>query len=67
MAGGSAIVGPDGTVLAGPAGDEEVLLVAEVDPGRAVEERMTLDVAQTGHYARPDLFRLQIRRDPDPS
>ncbi len=58
MTGGSAVIGPDGKYLAGPAGAEESLVLAEVDPGRAAEELMTLDVS--GHYARPDVFTLTV-------
>ena len=58
--GGSAIIGPDGECIAGPAGDEETLVMAEVDLGRIPEELMTLDV--TGHYARPDVFEFRIKR-----
>ncbi|WP_199798321.1 nitrilase-related carbon-nitrogen hydrolase [Hymenobacter lapidiphilus] len=54
LRGGSAIIGPDGTVLAGPVFDEEIILTAEIDLGRIREEQLTLDV--TGHYARPDVF-----------
>jgi predicted amidohydrolase len=57
LRGGSAIIGPDGAVLAGPVFDEPAILTARIDPGRAREERMTLDVA--GHYARPDCLRLE--------
>lgn len=52
MSGGSAIIGPNGKYLAGPVGDEEGLVIAEIDPGQVADELMTLDV--TGHYARPD-------------
>ncbi|MFD2786377.1 carbon-nitrogen hydrolase family protein [Hymenobacter rubripertinctus] len=54
LRGGSVIIGPDGTVLAGPVYDEEVILTAEIDLGDLLAERLTLDVA--GHYARPDVF-----------
>ena len=54
LRGGSVIIGPDGTVLAGPVYDQERILTAEIDLGRILEEQMTLDV--TGHYARPDVF-----------
>lgn len=54
LRGGSVIIGPDGTVLAGPVYDEELIITAEIDLARLPEERMTLDVA--GHYARPDVF-----------
>lgn len=54
LRGGSVIIGPDGTVLAGPVYDEEIILTAEIDLDRITEEQLTLDV--TGHYARPDIF-----------
>ena len=57
--GGSLIVGPDGAVLAGPAHGEETILHVDVDLERIPEEMMTLDV--TGHYARPDVLRLERR------
>jgi predicted amidohydrolase len=52
--GGSAIIGPDGAVLAGPVFGEETILTASLDYGRIAEESLTLDV--TGHYHRPDIF-----------
>jgi predicted amidohydrolase len=55
--GGSAIIAPDSTVMAGPVFDQECTLLAECDLGRVREESMTLDVA--GHYSRPDCFRLE--------
>ncbi len=56
LRGGSAIIGPDGAVLAGPVFDEPAILTAEIDLSRIREGRMSLDV--TGHYARPDCLRL---------
>jgi nitrilase len=58
--GGSAIVGPDGAYLAGPLWDEEGILYAELDPQRLYEERQRFDPA--GHYNRPDVFSLSVRR-----
>lgn len=63
MKGGSAIIGPDGMLIAGPAGVEDTLLVAEIDPGRVIEEVMALDIC--GHYARPDVFTLTIHGKPN--
>ena len=57
--GGSAILGPDGSYLAGPLWDEEGVLYADLDPTRLYEERQRFDPA--GHYNRPDVFRLEIR------
>jgi predicted amidohydrolase len=58
--GGSAIIAPDGAVLAGPVFDDEAILTAELDFSRIAQESLTLDV--TGHYSRPDLFDLKIKR-----
>jgi nitrilase len=60
--GGSVIVGPLGAVLAGPAYEGECILTAEIDIGEIAEGKFDLDVA--GHYARPDVFRLEINEDP---
>jgi nitrilase len=57
LRGGSCIVAPDGSLLVEPVYERECILYAELDPGRIAEESMTLDV--TGHYSRPDCFRLQ--------
>jgi predicted amidohydrolase len=59
LRGGSAIIGPDGSVLAGPVYDEENILTADLDLSRIAEESMTLDV--TGHYSRPDIFDLRLK------
>ena len=56
--GGSAILAPDGSYLAGPLFDEEGILFAELDPARLFEERQRFDPA--GHYHRPDVFKLTI-------
>lgn len=59
LRGGSAIVGPDGKVFAGPIFDEETILIAELDFSSITRESLTLDV--TGHYARPDVFDLRLK------
>jgi nitrilase len=60
MRGGSAIIAPDGSYLAGPISEQPRVLVADVDLSAMRGERMTLDVA--GHYARPDVFTLTVER-----
>ena len=60
MRGGSSIIAPDGSYLAGPVFDEPTILVADLDLARVREERMTLDV--TGHYHRPDVFTFAVNR-----
>jgi nitrilase len=59
LRGGSAIIGPNGKILAGPILDEETILIAEIDFSAITRESLTLDV--TGHYARPDLFDLRLK------
>jgi nitrilase len=58
MRGGSAILGPDGAVLAGPVFEEETILDAEID--LADIARGHLDMDAVGHYSRPDLFELRV-------
>jgi nitrilase len=57
--GGSLIVNPMGKVLAGPSYDGECILTADLDVGEIAEGKFDLDVA--GHYARPDVFRLEVK------
>ncbi|HET8893263.1 MAG TPA: carbon-nitrogen hydrolase family protein [Gaiellaceae bacterium] len=56
--GGSAILAPDGSYLAGPLYDEEGVLYAELDPSRLLAERQRFD--PVGHYHRPDVLRLGV-------
>lgn len=62
--GGSVIVSPLGQVLAGPCYEGECILSADIDPGETAEGKYDLDVA--GHYARPDVFRLEVNESPMP-
>jgi nitrilase len=54
--GGSAILAPDGSYLAGPVYEEETILYAELEPTRLLEERQRFD--PVGHYHRPDVLQL---------
>jgi nitrilase len=56
--GGSAILAPDGSYLAGPLYGEEGILYAELDPAVLLAERQRFD--PVGHYSRPDVLRLEI-------
>jgi nitrilase len=56
--GGSAVLGPDGSYLAGPLWDEEGILYAELDPERLAEERQRFDAV--GHYHRPDVLGFEL-------
>ena len=58
MRGGSVIIDPLGKVLAGPVFDEDALLTAELDLSLVPMGQMDFDAV--GHYARPDVFSLQV-------
>jgi nitrilase len=61
-AGDSVVVAPGGKIVAGPLHEQFGTLYADVDLERVGMARRTLDVA--GHYARPDIFQLQVNRRP---
>lgn len=61
-AGDSVVVAPGGKIVAGPMHQESGILYAEIDLERVGMARRNLDVV--GHYARPDLFQLQVNRRP---
>lgn len=63
MGGGSAIIGPNGDYLAGPAGDKEEILFAELDLSKTASGKVLHDIC--GHYQRPDIFTL-ILNEQDP-
>ena len=60
--GDSAIVAPNGKVVAGPLRQEHGILYADIDSEQIDNARRTLDV--TGHYSRSDLFSLHVRTGP---
>jgi nitrilase len=62
--GDSAVVSPDGKLVAGPLNAEEGILYAELDPRQMRGSKWNLDVA--GHYARPDVFRLTVSKEDRP-
>jgi nitrilase len=57
--GGSCIVDPMGKIIAGPLYDAPGILTAMVDLGSLTAAKYDFDVI--GHYARPDIFRLQVQ------
>ncbi|KAJ7783691.1 carbon-nitrogen hydrolase [Mycena maculata] len=59
IGGGSVIVSPLGKVLAGPLRDGEDVLTAELDISDCIRGKFDLDVV--GNYARPDVFKLQVK------
>jgi nitrilase len=60
--GNSCIIGPEGDLLAGPLEGEEGIVTAQLDLGRLASSRRQFD--PVGHYARPDVFHLDIDRHP---
>jgi nitrilase len=56
--GGSVIVSPDSQVIAGPMGNEEGILYADLDLDIGIMMKLRHDFA--GHYNRPDIFALRI-------
>lgn len=56
--GGSTIVAPDSSVIAGPLGPEEDILYADLDLEIGVRMKLRHDFA--GHYNRPDVFQLSV-------
>ncbi len=58
LRGGTSIIGPDGRYIVEPVFDEERIIYGELDLAAVDKERMTLDVS--GHYQRPDLFKLRV-------
>jgi len=62
--GDSAIVEPNGNFIAGPLRKEQGILYAELDTRQMRGPKWMLDVV--GHYARPDVFQLTVRKDTYP-
>lgn len=58
IGGNSMIVSPMGELLAGPLRGEEGLISAEIDLDDVIRARYDMDVS--GHYARPDVFKLIV-------
>ena len=58
--GGSTIIGPQSTVIAGPMSNEEGILYSDIDLEACVREKVTHDLA--GHYNRADIFNVRINR-----
>lgn len=59
--GGSCVVGPDGECLVEPVMSDETVYV-DIDLDRIIEEKLIVDAV--GHYARPDVFTLQVNTAP---
>jgi nitrilase len=64
MRGGACIIDPLGQILAGPNYDGERILTADLDMDQIPRGKYDMDA--TGHYARPDIFRLYVNERPMP-
>ena len=60
--GGSAIYGPLGDLMAGPLLDREGIVYADLDLSEIARAKFDFDVV--GHYARPDVFQLEVDERP---
>jgi len=60
--GDSVVVAPGGKLVEGPLHEQHGIVHATIDLERVGQARRSLDVA--GHYARPDIFQLQVNRRP---
>jgi hypothetical protein len=58
----TAIVSPQGEVLAGPLGEGEDMAIAEIDLSAIRLQKVLLDTV--GHYSRPDILRLSLDSTP---
>lgn len=56
--GGSGIISPRGEYIAGPVYDKEEIVYAEIDMDQIIRAKAVIDC--TGHFSRPDIFRLEI-------
>ena len=63
--GNTTICGPEGDILAGPLEGAEGIVYAEIDADHARRARRKFDPA--GHYARSEILRLVVDREPKPA
>ena len=63
--GGSCIVDPNGRCWRAPTTTGEAILVADLDLAEIARAKFAFDAV--GHYARPDVFRLEVNERPTPA
>ncbi len=61
--GNSCIVNPKGQVIAGPVEMKEEIIYADIDLDLVTASKRMFDAA--GHYARPDVFKFKVNREPN--
>jgi nitrilase len=59
--GGSVIISPLGKIIAGPLYGKEGIITAEIDAREIIKAKMDFDVI--GHYARPDIFSFEWKKN----
>ena len=60
ICGGSMIVAPDTEIIAGPMGNEEGILYADIELEESVKHKIRHDFS--GHYNRGDIFQLHVNK-----
>jgi len=63
--GGSAIISPNGDYITAPVFNEERLVIGEIDLSAIARSKLYFD--GTGHYARPDVFKMVWDKRPKPA
>jgi len=58
----SGFIRPDGEWIGEPHTDDEAVLFADFDMGEIAKAKFLADAS--GHYARPDIFRFDVNREP---
>jgi nitrilase len=58
--GNSAIISPNGKIIAGPLEAEEGILYADINLQDIIKAKRMFDVV--GHYARPDVFNFKVKK-----
>lgn len=61
ISGGSMIVAPNANIIAGPMGNEEGILYADIDLENCIKGKINIDFA--GHYNRSDIFQLRMKQN----
>jgi nitrilase len=61
--GNSCIVNPKGEFIAGPVAEKEEIICADIDLELIIAAKRMFDAA--GHYARPDIFKFKVNREPN--
>ncbi len=60
--GNSAIIAPNGEIIAGPLEAKEGILYAELDLDQVIKAKRMFDAV--GHYSRPDVFTFNLKNTP---